>query len=78
GSVHGCQLVLSNKIKAETGKITNFIVKPGALAIFLKRETDVESDRDIITKTNIATVDKHYVAYLYDASKAIKLITKEK
>ena len=33
GMIHGCQVVLSNKIKAENGAYTNYIVKPGALAI---------------------------------------------
>lgn len=78
GSIHGCDIVLSNKVTIDpTTKVaTNFIIKPGALAIFLKRETMVETDRDIITKTNIATVDKHYVAYLYDESKAVKVLVK--
>lgn len=55
----------------------NFIVKPGALAIYMKRDTLLETDRDIINKSTVMTVDKHYVAYLYDASKAIKITTKE-
>jgi N4-gp56 family major capsid protein len=56
---------------------TNFIVKPGALAIYMKRDTLLETDRDIINKSTVMTVDKHYVVYLYDASKAIKITTKE-
>lgn len=55
----------------------NFIVKPGALAIYMKRDTLLETDRDIINKSTVMTVDKHYVVYLYDASKAIKITTKE-
>lgn len=56
---------------------TNFIVKPGAVAIYMKRDTLLETDRDIINKSTVMTVDKHYVVYLYDASKAIKITTKE-
>lgn len=41
GMIHGCQVVLSNKIKAENGAYTNYIVKPGALAIYLKRDTEL-------------------------------------
>lgn len=70
GMVHGCQVVVSNKLR---GKKTSYIVKPGALSLILKRDTLVETDRDIINKSNVLTADKHYVTYLYDASKAIKL-----
>jgi hypothetical protein len=70
GQVHGCQVVISNKLK---GKNASYIVKPGALSLILKRDTLVETDRDIINKSNVLTADKHYVAYLYDASKAIKI-----
>ena len=79
GMIWGCQVVVSNKIKADetSGNYTNFIVKPGALAIYMKRDTLLETDRDIINKSTVMTVDKHYVAYLYDASKAIKITTVE-
>lgn len=70
GEIHGCQVVVSNKLK---GKKEAFIVKPGALALILKRDVLVETDRDIVNKTTVVTADKHYVVYLYDASKAIKL-----
>lgn len=70
GMIHGCQVVTSNKL---TTPHTSYIVKPGALALYMKRDVLVESDRDIINKTNIITSDEHYVGYLYDASKAIKL-----
>lgn len=70
GQIHGCQVVISNKLK---GKKASYIVKPGALSLILKRDILVETDRDIINKSTVLTADKHYVAYLYDASKAIKL-----
>lgn len=79
GMIWGCQVVISNKIKLDqvSGKFANFIVKPGALAVYMKRDTLLETDRDIINKSTVMTVDKHYVAYLYDASKAIKIETVE-
>lgn len=76
GSIWGCQIVISNKIVEDAGVYTNYIVKPGAIGIELKRDTEIETDRDIITKTTVMTVDKHYVAYLKDESKAIKIKTK--
>lgn len=76
GMVHGCQVVVSNKL-AKNGDATSndaYIVKPGALRIIMKRDTLVETDRDIIAKFTVITADKHFVTYLYDASKAIKLV----
>lgn len=71
GEVHGCQVVVSNKLTASGN---SYIVKPGALALYLKRDTEVEADRDIINKSTVITADKHYVPYLYDSSKAIKIV----
>lgn len=68
GAIHGCQVEVSADITTE-----NYIVKEGALRVFLKRDTMVERDRDIINKTWVLTADKHYGAYLYDASGAIKI-----
>lgn len=68
GMIHGCQVVVTNKLTD-----TAFIVKPGALMLIVKRDTLVETDRDIINKSTVLTADKHYVVYLYDASKAIKV-----
>ena len=77
GMIYGCQVVISNKLQTvSSGAVTaatDYIVKPGALAVYLKRDTEVEADRDIINKSTVITADKHYVAYLYDASKAIKI-----
>lgn len=70
GMIHGNQVVVSNKLSAPK---TAYIVKPGALALYMKRDILVETDRDIINKSTVITADKHFVGYLYDASKAIKL-----
>lgn len=78
GMIWGCEVQLSNKIKAAAGKFTNFIVKPEALAIFLKRNVQIETARNITNKTTRVTADEHYTTYLLDESKAIKLIVKEK
>lgn len=77
GMIWGCEVQISNKIVAASGKFTNYIVKPEALAIFMKRDIQVESDRDITTKTTTITADEHYTTYLLDESKAIKLIVKQ-
>ena len=77
GMIHGCQVVLSSKIKAASGVYTNYIVMPGALAVLLKRDTEAEMQRDIVHKTTVVTVDKHYTVHLANESKAVKLLVKE-
>ena len=71
GEAFGCQIIVSNKLK-NSGNA--YIVKPGALRLFLKRDTMVETQRNIINKSTVMTADKHGVASLYDASKAIKVV----
>lgn len=74
GEYQGCQVMVSNKLKSgAAGAGDILIVKPGALRIFLKRDTLVEADRDILNFTNVITASKHYAAYLYDATKAIRI-----
>ena len=70
GMIYGCYVVATNKIATTD---TAYIVKPGAVALFMKRGTQVENARDIVHKSTTFTADKHYAAYLYDASKVVKL-----
>lgn len=69
GQVQGTQVAVTNRIADGNA----YVVKPGALAIFLKRDTLVETDRDIINKSTVITADKHYATYLLNSSKAIKI-----
>ena len=69
GFIFNCAVVVSNRVPAQSA----YIVTRGALGIELKRGVNVESDRDILRKTNVYSVDEHYVAYLRDASKVIKI-----
>lgn len=68
GKVAGMQVAISDKLSATEF----FIVATGALGLEYKRRVLVETDRDIISKTNIITGDVHYATYLRDESKAIK------
>lgn len=69
GKFAGLQVVVSGKVNDTTA----YIVAPGALGIALKRNVQVETDRDIVAKSTVITADEHYVAYLKDESKAIKV-----
>ena len=68
GQVHGCDVVISNRVTD-----TNYIVKPGAVSIFLKRETSLETERIPSIRATELTVDKHYTVHLADVTKAIKI-----
>lgn len=69
GKVAGLQVLISNKLD----DTTVYIIANGALGIVLKRNVQVETDRDIIAKYTVITADEHYVAYLKDETKAIKV-----
>lgn len=73
GQLMGCSVVPT--VSVEKGMA--LIVRHGALGIELKRDTLMEMDRDIIAKSTILTIDKHYVAYLKDASKVVKVTITE-
>lgn len=70
GMAFGCQIIVTNRLKTSENA---YVIKPGALRQILKRNSLVEADRDILKRCNVYTVTKHYAAYLYDASKAIKI-----
>ena len=72
GMIYGCYVVLTNKIKTTDSA---YIVKPGAVAIFMKRDVNVETARDFDRKGTKFGADKHYAAYLYDPSKIVKIGT---
>src|SRR5690625_1795840 len=55
GAVLGAQVVRSRKVEEGTA----YLVKAGALAIYMKRNVAVENDRDIMRKTTVITADQH-------------------
>lgn len=70
GQIYGCTVVVSNKL---AGATVSYLVREGALGIEMKRGLSVESDRDILKKTTVISADTHYVAYLRDDNKIVKL-----
>lgn len=68
GEVLGVQIVRSRKVEAGAP----LLIKQGALALVMKRDVQVEADRDIVTKTTVITADEHYAAYLYNPAKVVK------
>ena len=70
GMAYGCQVMVSNRLK--TGG-SLYIVKPGALALFIKRDTMVEMDRDILNQSTVIAGSKLFAPYLLDPTKMVKL-----
>ena len=68
GTLYGVQIVVANRVPA--GK--PFMMKPGALALIMKRNVMVEADRDITTFSNKYAVSEHYVAYVKYADRIVK------
>ena len=74
GQIFGCDIIVTNRLRKPSALDEDaFIVKPGALRLFLKRDSLVETDRDILKRINVVSITKHYAAYLYNAANAIKL-----
>ena len=77
GEFAGCQVMVSNKLKTSaSGAGDIYLVKPGALRIFLKRDTMIEEDREALYFRTNLVASKHYVAYLYNAAKAVRIAKK--
>lgn len=71
GMIFGCVVVITNKIATTD---TAYIVKPGAVALFMKRGVSLETFRQENDSTKFHA-NKHYAAYLFDSSKVVKLGT---
>ena len=66
--VAGCRVVISNKI---TGTNRAYVLKPGAITAFIKRDVAVETDRDVTHKKTLISADEHYTCAIEDMSKIV-------
>lgn len=69
GTLYGCPIVVTNKL----ANTEVYVVRIGALGIEIKREVNVEVERQVLKKQTIVSADRHYCTYLRDASKAVKI-----
>jgi len=72
GRIAGCDVVVSRRLA--NGEA--FIVKPEAVGYFFKRGLNLETDRNVLSKTTIVAADHHYVAALVDESKVVAYTVK--
>ncbi len=86
GEVAGCMVIPSRKVKYDSSGgfyknpivITNMGTEDAgatgsaeALTIYLKREVQLESDRDILAKTTVVSADEHYAVSLSNDAKVV-------
>ena len=70
GMAYGCQVIVSNRLVAG-GSL--YIVKPRTLAIFMKRDTFVEVDRDSLNESTVVKASKICAPYLLNPKGMVKL-----
>lgn len=70
GMAYGCQVIISNRLKT-AGNL--YIVKPNTLAVFMKRGTFVETDRDILNESTVIKGSIMCAPYLLNPAGMIKL-----
>lgn len=70
GMAYGCQVIISNRLTT-AGNL--YIVKPNALAVFIKRGTFLETDRDILNESTVVKGSILCAPYLLNPAGMIKL-----
>ena len=70
GMAYGCQVIVSNRLVAG-GSL--YIVKPGTLAVFMKRGSMIETDRDILNQSTVLAGSILAAPYLLNPAGMIKL-----
>ena len=70
GMAYGCQVIVTNRLKTD-GNL--YIVKPNTLAVFIKRGSMVETDRDILNQSTVLAGSILCAPYLLNPKGMIKL-----
>ena len=70
GMAYGCQVIITNRL-VSSGNL--YIVKPNTLAVFIKRGTFIETDRDILNESTVIKGSILAAPYLLNPKGMIKL-----
>lgn len=63
------EVVASNRVAEGEA----FIMKPGAVGLYISKSVQTEDARDILTKSTVISADSHFATHLRDASKVVKI-----
>lgn len=66
--IYGMTVIVTDRLKNNA-----YVVRPGALALYSKRETLIEDDRDIINESVVIKGSKIFAPYLYNESNVVKI-----
>lgn len=69
GSIAGCNVLISNKL---TNK-RSYILTPECLTAFMKRDVNVEEERQMLSKRTLIGSDCHYVIAIEDYDKIVAI-----
>lgn len=69
GSIYGANVVVSNRVGAKEA----FLIRPDALAVALKKEITVESQKEVANQTFLVAGTAHAAVYVADESGAVKI-----
>ena len=73
GMIFNMEVIVTNHVQANTV----YIVKEEAVALYMRKDIDVEMDKNILNQTHVIVATAHYAVALNDATKAIKVTVGE-
>lgn len=75
GSLAGVPVVVSDRITSTGSSFKALLVRQGALGVLWKRRPVVETDRDVLGRTQVIAATTHYATKLLDADGVVVLET---
>ena len=69
GSIAGCSIIISNKLSDTEA----YILTPQCFTAFLKRDINVETEREMLFKRTLIGSDCHYVIAIEDYDKLVAI-----
>lgn len=71
GIIAGANIIISNKLNGTNDTRKAFLLKRGALTAFLKRDINLETQRNVLSKKTLFSADEHYFVGIEDENKLV-------